>query len=48
MVTKVTVIRHCEAEGNSKRVFQGHTNAAISENGQKQLDLLRPVPEYAH
>lgn len=41
MVTKVIVIRHCEAEGNIKRVFQGHINAAISENGQKQLDLLR-------
>lgn len=39
--TRVTVIRHCEAEGNLKRIFQGHTNAAISENGKKQLDLLR-------
>lgn len=40
-VTKVLVIRHCEAAGNTNRVFQGHTDSPISENGQKQLDLLK-------
>lgn len=40
-MTRVLLIRHCEAEGNIKRVFQGHTDADISENGRKQLDLLR-------
>ena len=41
VVTKVMVVRHCEAEGNINRVFQGHTNAAVSTNGRKQLDLLQ-------
>ena len=40
-MTRIILIRHCEAEGNIKRVFQGHTDADISENGRKQLDLLR-------
>lgn len=40
-MTRVILIRHCEAEGNIKRVFQGHTDAQISDNGKKQLDLLR-------
>ncbi len=40
-MTRVILIRHCEAEGNIKRVFQGHTDAQISNNGKKQLDLLR-------
>jgi len=39
-VTKVYIIRHCEAEGNLNRIFQGHTNGNISPNGQLQLDAL--------
>lgn len=39
-MTRVILIRHCEAEGNVKRIFQGHTDAEVSENGLKQLDLL--------
>lgn len=39
-VTRILLVRHCEAQGNVKRVFQGHTDAPISENGKKQLDLL--------
>lgn len=39
-MTKITLIRHCEAMGNYHRVFQGMTDAEISENGKKQLELL--------
>ena len=39
-MTKVYIVRHCEAEGNHKRIFQGSTNCDITELGQKQLDLL--------
>ncbi len=38
--TRVLVIRHGEAQGNLERTFQGHTDAPISENGRKQLELL--------
>lgn len=40
MKTRVYIIRHCEARGNVDRIFQGHTDADISENGQKQLERL--------
>lgn len=40
MKTTVIVIRHCEAEGNIKGFFQGHTNGQISERGAIQLELL--------
>lgn len=40
MTTRLILVRHCEAEGNHKRVFQGHTDSEISENGKKQLELL--------
>ena len=36
-MTRILLIRHCEAEGNIKRLFQGHTDADISENGERQL-----------
>ena len=39
-MTRIILVRHCEAEGNFKRVFQGHTDSDISENGKKQLALL--------
>lgn len=39
-MTRVILIRHCEAEGNVKQIFQGHTDALITENGRRQLELL--------
>lgn len=39
-MTRVILIRHCEAEGNVKKIFQGHTDAPITENGRRQLELL--------
>ena len=39
-MTKIYLIRHCEAEGNLKRVFQGHTDNDITELGEKQLEFL--------
>ncbi|HAN44807.1 MAG TPA: histidine phosphatase family protein [Ruminococcaceae bacterium] len=40
MVTTVYFIRHAEAMGNINRVFQGHTDSELSENGYKQLEYL--------
>ena len=40
MVTTVYLIRHAQAEGNEKRLFQGHYNGAVSEMGWKQLEQL--------
>ena len=39
-MTRVYIVRHCEAEGNNRRLFQGLTDCDITEMGQKQLDLL--------
>lgn len=39
-MTKIYIVRHCEAAGNIDRVFHGLTDSNISENGQKQLDCL--------
>ncbi len=39
-MTRILLVRHCEAEGNHKRLFQGHTDSDISENGARQLELL--------
>ena len=39
-MTRVILIRHCEAEGNIKRIFQGHIDSDISENGKRQLVAL--------
>lgn len=39
-MTRIILVRHAEAEGNAKRLFQGHSDAAVSEKGHKQLDLL--------
>lgn len=38
--TKLYIIRHCEARGNIDRIFQGHTDSDISENGLRQLERL--------
>jgi broad specificity phosphatase PhoE len=39
-MTRVYLVRHCEAEGNHKRIFQGHTDADVSEMGKRQLSCL--------
>lgn len=39
-MTRILLVRHCEAEGNHKRIFQGHTDSEISENGARQLEML--------
>lgn len=38
--TRIILIRHCEAEGNHKRIFQGHFDGKVSENGRAQLERL--------
>lgn len=39
-MTYIYLIRHCEAMGNQKRLFQGSTDCDISETGKKQLEYL--------
>ena len=39
-MTCIYLIRHCEAEGNKKRLFQGSTDCDISEMGEIQLEYL--------
>lgn len=39
-MTEVYIVRHCEAQGNVKRIFQGVTDLDISETGAKQLEYL--------
>ena len=34
------MVRHCEAEGNVKRIFQGISDLDITELGAKQLKYL--------
>ena len=38
--TRIYLVRHCESTGNSDHIFQGRVDCGVSENGQKQLDLL--------
>ncbi len=38
-MTRIILVRHCEAAGNLNRRFQGHTDAEVTENGKKQLEL---------
>lgn len=38
--TTIILVRHCEAQGNIDRVFQGHLNGKTTENGQAQLGYL--------
>lgn len=38
--TTIILVRHCEAEGNSLRIFQGHWNGKITKNGKTQLGYL--------
>ncbi len=39
-MTRIYVVRHCEAIGNVMRVFQGTTDLDISDLGAKQLNFL--------
>ncbi len=39
-MTKIYIIRHCEAMGNVLRVFQGSSNFDVSELGKVQLKFL--------
>ncbi len=39
-MTRIYVIRHCEASGNKNRTFQGHIDGLPSENGRAQLERL--------
>lgn len=39
-MTYIYLVRHCEAMGNHKRLFQGSTDCDISEIGIKQLEYL--------
>ena len=40
-MTKIYIVRHCEAMGNVMRIFQGTTDLDISEIGAKQLQYLK-------
>ncbi len=40
-MTKIYVVRHCEAAGNHKRLFQGSTDCDITELGIRQLEFLK-------
>lgn len=40
MVTRFIVVRHCQSEGNAEARFQGRTEAAVSELGKKQAELV--------
>lgn len=39
-MTDVYIVRHCEAQGNHKRLFQGSTDCDITELGRRQLEYL--------
>ena len=39
-MTKIYLVRHCEALGNLSRVFQGRTDLDITDLGEKQLEKL--------
>ncbi len=40
-MTKIYFVRHCEAIGNVKHIFQGVSDFDISEMGIKQLEFLK-------
>lgn len=39
-MTRIILVRHCEAEGNTCRILQGKTDCDISGNSSVQLDLI--------
>lgn len=40
-ITRLYIVRHAEAQGNKMRIFQGHIDADVSENGLLQLERLK-------
>lgn len=40
MVTTLYLVRHCQAEGNLKMEYHGHTDGNVTEMGEKQLAAL--------
>ncbi len=40
-MVKIYFIRHCEAEGNKAKIFQGSTDCDVSDTGRKQLEYLK-------
>ena len=47
-MARIYIVRHCEAEGNSKRLFQGSTDCDVTKLGEKQLELLSERFENIH
>ena len=47
-MTKIYVVRHCEAEGNILKMFQGLTDLDITPLGAKQLEALSKHFENIH
>ena len=39
-MTKIYLVRHCEAEGNLKQLFQGRIDTDVTTLGAKQLEFL--------
>lgn len=39
-VTHLYLVRHCQSMGNLQNIFQGQSDADVSETGEKQLALL--------
>lgn len=39
-MTRIILVRHCEAQGNTEGFFQGCIDSDISGNGKTQLELL--------
>jgi len=39
-LTKIIIVRHCQAEGNLKRFFQGSIDTDITELGEKQIEKV--------
>lgn len=39
-MTRVYLVRHCEAQGNLDRIFHGITDTDVTEQGKKQLEAL--------
>lgn len=47
-MTRVYLVRHGEAEGNLLRVFQGHTDGALTNTGKAQIQCLTKRFEPIH
>lgn len=41
MTTRIFLVRHAEAEGNYYRRFHGQYDSLVTENGKRQIELLR-------